>query len=134
MFAAYLAFERAKKERMQVAVHWQDADSSLAKAVNEVFPVSKIMNCGGHAGLAHKKILESRQKLKKAPKSMLSKYEATYPALGKLTCKCGEGNHSDKCECLTAAYISKAHTNLTLMEVQLQEEFVDRLVVKQVHE
>ena len=55
---------RAKEEGMQVAVHWQDADSSSAKAVTEVFPDAEIMICGGHAGRAHKKILESRQKMK----------------------------------------------------------------------
>ena len=36
---------------MDVAIHWQDADSSSAKAVREIFP---IMLCGGHAGRAQK--------------------------------------------------------------------------------
>ena len=49
---------------MQVAVHWQDADSSSAKAVSYVFPDAEIMICGGHAGRAHKKILELRHKMK----------------------------------------------------------------------
>ena len=49
---------------MHVAVHWQDADSSSAKAVSEVFPDADIMICGGHAGRAHKKILELRHKMK----------------------------------------------------------------------
>ena len=35
---------------MQVAIHWQDADSSSANAVREVFPDAEIMICGGHAG------------------------------------------------------------------------------------
>ena len=45
---------------MQVAVHWQDADSSSANAVAAVFPEADIMVCGGHAGRAHKKQLEAR--------------------------------------------------------------------------
>ena len=46
---------------MDVAINWQDADSS-AKAVREIFPEADIMLCGGHAGRAHKNILEKRQK------------------------------------------------------------------------
>ena len=37
---------------MEVAIHWQDADSSSAKAVRKIFPK---MLCGGHGGRAHKK-------------------------------------------------------------------------------
>ena len=37
---------------MDVAIHWQDADSS-AKAVREIYPKAEIMLCGGHAGRAH---------------------------------------------------------------------------------
>ena len=64
---------------MQLAVHWQDADSSSAKAVREVFPDAEIMICGGHAGRAHKKILELRQKIKKASQQMLHRYKDSYP-------------------------------------------------------
>ena len=128
-YAAHVTFERAKKEGMDIAVHWQDADSSSAKAFSEVFPDAEVMICGGHAGRAHKKILELRQKCKKASKPLLDRYGQTYPALGELTCKCSNGNHSDTCGCLTAAFISKAHTNFTsiLMEAQSQEEFAKRL-------
>ena len=61
-YAARLTFRRAKEEGMQVAVHWQDADSSSAKAVSEVFPDAEIMICGGHAGCAHKKITSQNEK------------------------------------------------------------------------
>ena len=53
-FAASLTFQRAKEEGMQIAIHWQDADSSSANAVSEVFPDAEIMICGCHAGRAHK--------------------------------------------------------------------------------
>ena len=131
-FAARVTFQKAKKEGMHVVVHWQDADSSSAKAVNDVFSDAKIMICGGHAGRAHRKILELRQKIKKAPQRILNRYKSSYPQLGKLTCKCmrvGKGNHSASCGCLTVSFISRAHTNFTsiLMAAQSEEEFVKRL-------
>ena len=121
-YAARITFRRAKEEGMQVSVHWQDADSSSAKAFREVFPDAEIMICGGHAGRAHKKMLELHQKRKTVTEKVI---EATFPALGDLSCKC-TGYHSSQCGCL---FISKAHTNFTsiLMEAQYQEEFVRRL-------
>ena len=44
---------------MDVAIHWQDADSS----VREIFPKAEIMLCGGHAGRAHRKICQKRNML-----------------------------------------------------------------------
>ena len=55
-FAACVTFARAKAEGIQVAVHWQDADSSSAKVVTEVFPDAEVRICGGHAGHAYKKV------------------------------------------------------------------------------
>ena len=131
-FSAHLTFQKAKEEGMHVAVHWQDTDSSSAKAVREVFPDADIMICGGHAGRAHRKILELRQKIKNASQQMMHKFKDSYPELGKLTCKCmraGKSNHSANCRCLTAPFISRAHTNFTsiLMAAQSKEEFVKRL-------
>ena len=65
-YAARDTFRKAKEEGMQVAVHWQDADSSSANAVAAVFPEADIMVCGGHAGRAHKKQLEARSKQRAA--------------------------------------------------------------------
>ena len=134
-YAARATFHRAKEEGMQVAVHWQDGDSSSANALTEVFPNAEVMICGGHAGRAHKKILELRQKIKNAPKQMVNKYKNSYPTLGELTCKC-KGNHSDACGCLTPAFITKAHKKFSsiLMEAQSPEEFVNRLEALPKHE
>ena len=41
-YAARITFQRAKEEGLQVSVHWQDADSSSANAVSEVFPSSSV--------------------------------------------------------------------------------------------
>ena len=124
-YAARITFRRAKEEGMQVSVHWQDADSSSAKVFREVIPDAEIMICGSHAGREHKKMLELHQKRKTVTEKVI---EATFPALGDLSCKC-TGYHSSQCGCLTVAFISKAHTNFTsiLMEAQSQEEFVRRL-------
>ena len=67
--------------------------------------------------------------MKKVSKTMIEKYKDTFPALGKLRCKCEGGNHSPTCGCLNLPFISKAHTNFSsiLMEAQSQEEFVKRL-------
>ena len=64
-FSARLTFQKAKGEGMHVVIHWQGADSSSAKAVREVFLDAEIMICRGHAGRAHRKILELCQKNKK---------------------------------------------------------------------
>ena len=87
-FAARVKFQKAKEEGMHVAIYWQNADSSSANAVREVFPDTEVMICGGHAGRAHRKILELRQKINKAPQQMLDRYKSSYPELDKLTCKC----------------------------------------------
>ena len=47
-YAARITFQRAKED---VAIHWQDADSSSTKAVREIYPKAEIMLCGGHAGM-----------------------------------------------------------------------------------
>ncbi len=88
---------------MQIAVHWQDADSSSAKVVNDIFPNAQIMICGGHAGRAHKKILEKCQKIKAFTNYQITKYKDTFPAVvreGWKKCKC-QGNHSAGCGCLS---------------------------------
>ena len=131
-FVARVTFQKAKEEGMHVAVHWQDAVSSSAKSVRAVFPDAEVMICGDHAGRAHRKILELRQKIKKASQQMLDRYKSSYPELGKLTFKCmrvSKVNHSASCGCLTASFISRTHTNFTsiLMAAQSKEEFVKRL-------
>ena len=63
-FAAREVMHRAREEGMKLTVHWQDLDSSSAKAVVECFPEYKIMICGGHAGKNHLKALENYSKMK----------------------------------------------------------------------
>ena len=44
-YAARVTFQSAKEEGMDVAIHWQDADSSSAKAVREIFPKAEKSCC-----------------------------------------------------------------------------------------
>ncbi len=57
-YAARLAFAELKKRGINVAINWQDSDSSSSTALTEVFPDVKVMVCGGHAARAHLKQLE----------------------------------------------------------------------------
>ena len=92
-YAARATFGIAKEEGMQVAVHWQDADSSSANAVAEVFPDAEIITCGGHAGRAHRKQLEVRAKQKVFSKALIARYEKQFPEVRTVTCHC-PGNHT----------------------------------------
>ena len=82
------------------------------------------MLCGGHAGRAHRKILEKRQKKKILPPSHI---ETDFPFICKeyQSCKCVM-YHSSGCGCLSDTCISKAHTTFTSI-AQSQDEFVRRV-------
>ena len=127
-FAARATLKKAKEEGMQIAIHWQDADSSSSNAVTEMFPTAEIMVCGGHAGRAHKKLLEERAKQKAFTDTLRKKFEETYPQVNYVKCHCPD-KHAPGCGCLSKKFIGKAHTNFTsiLMECKSQEEFVNRI-------
>ena len=57
-YAADIIANRAKDEGMNIAVHWQDDDSSSGKCFLGAFPDCKIMLCGGHAARAHGNMLK----------------------------------------------------------------------------
>ena len=65
------------------------------------------MVCGGHAGRAHRKILEKRQKMK----PYIKKYESTFSNMFKDGCKC-KGDRAG-CGCLSDA-LYKKHTRISL--------------------
>ena len=112
---------------MVVAIHWQDADSSSAKAVSEIYPKAEIMLCGGHAGRAHRNILEKHQKNKILPPAHIEKYKTDFPFICKeeyQSCKCVV-YHSSGCGCLADTFISTNFTSI-LIEAQSQDEFVRR--------
>ena len=87
-YAAFLTFRKAKEEGMNIAVQWQDADSSSSNAVTEHFPDAKVMICGGHAGRAHKKQLEKLSKMKQYSPTLIKKYIKSFPSVGSVVCHC----------------------------------------------
>ena len=97
-YAACLTFKKAKDEGMNIAVQWQDADSSSSKAVTDYFPNAKVMICGGHASRAHKKQLE-KQKIKSFTVDTMRKYKDGFPSVGDVVCHCSR--HKQGCGCLS---------------------------------
>ena len=75
-YLAQLVFEEAKADGMNIAVHWQDDDSTSAKCLPCVFPDCKIMLCAGHAHAAAKSY--SREKVaatfKNVPEPLVEKH------------------------------------------------------------
>ena len=80
-YAPRLAFKKAKEEGMNIAIQWQDADSSSSKAVTDHFPDAKVMICGGHVGRAHKKQLEKLKKIKKFSPNLVARYDKQFPSV-----------------------------------------------------
>ena len=125
-YAARLTFKKAKEEGMNIAIQWQDADSS-AKAVTDHFPNAEIMICGGHAGRAHKKQLEKLQKIKSFTVDLIRKYKDTFPSVGDVVCHCSR--HKQGCGCFSKAFIEKARNyfSLILSMSESAEEFATRM-------
>ena len=112
-YAARLTFGEAKKEGMNVAIQWQDADSSSSKAVKEHFPNAEVMICGGHAGRAHKKQLEKLSKMKHFAAHSIAKYGTQFPSIGKVVCHCSR--HKPGCGCFSDKFIERARNNFSLI-------------------
>ena len=126
-YAARLTFKKAKDEGMNIAIQWQDADSSSAKAVTDHFPNAEIMICGGHAGRAHKKQLEKLQKIKSFSADLVRKYKDDFSSVGDVVCHCSR--HKQGCGCLSKASIEKARNSFSfiLSKSESAEEFATRV-------
>ena len=112
-YAARQTFRKAKEEGMNIAIQWQDADSSSSKAVTDHFPDAKVMICGGHAGRAHKKQLEKLSKKKSFTEDFKKKYRETFPQVDEVVCHCQR--HKPGCGCLSEKFIEKARNNFSLI-------------------
>ena len=113
-YAARLMFSKAKEEGMNVAIQWQDADSSSSKAVTDHFPDAEIMICGGHAGRAHKKQLEKLSKMKRFTENLITKHKAEFPSVADVVCHCSS-RHKPGCGCLSDMFIARARNNFSLI-------------------
>ena len=129
-YAANCTFSEAKKEGMNIDVHWQDADSSSSNAVTEHFPKAKVMICGGHAGRAHNKQLEKLAKLKSFSDDFKRKHQGEFPTVNEVACCCPRRHHPG-CGCLTEAFVERARNNFSfiLSDSESAEEFARRIKV-----
>ena len=76
-------YKQAADEGCKVEVVWQDGDSRVAKAVGQHHHDGKVLRCGGHVGRVHR----SCQK-KEFSTDFKRKYEAQFPSVRTLNCKC----------------------------------------------
>ena len=113
-YAARLIFKKVKEEGMNIAIHWQDADSSSSNAMTEHFPNAEVMVCGGHAGKAHKKQLEKLSKMKSFTADFRNSHRETFPQVDTVLCHC-QKRHKLGCGCLSQAFIEKARNNFSLL-------------------
>lgn len=113
-YGADVTFEMAKNEGMNIAVHFQDGDSTSSKSVKKHFPKCDIMSCGSHVAKNHRKHLESLKKRKYFTKQELDEMKKNFPLLHLLAkdaqCCC-KVNHHANCGCLSDDFIRKAGSN-----------------------
>ena len=122
-YAARLTFKKAKEEGMDIAIQWQDTDSSSSNAVTELFPDAKVMICGGHAGRAHKKQLEKLSKIKQFSPTQVSKYRERFLSVDDVVCHCSR--YRSGC----GNFIERARNNFSfiLSQSQSAEEFATKM-------
>ena len=126
-YAARLTFKRTKEEDMNIAIHWQDADSSSSNAGADHFPTTKIMICGGHAGRVHKRQLEKLSTKKSFTADFEKKFRESFPQVDKVVCQCKR--HKPGCGCLSKEFIERARNNFSLILSlsESAEEFSNKL-------
>ena len=121
---AELAFEMAKNNGLHIAVHWQDGDSSTAKAFRRFYPdedKSKVFLCGGHVARAFEKNLKELKTKKKFSDDFVRLHKADFPEVEEVECHCKK-RHSYKvgCGCLSDSFIKQARINLYCCLVQAE--------------
>lgn len=84
---------------MNIAVQWQDADSSSANAVTDHFPNAEVMICAGHAARAHKKRFENFAVKKSFSAKSKRVYREQFPLVDEVACHCKR--HRAGCGCMS---------------------------------
>ena len=126
-YSARELLQTAKQEGLNIAIHWQDADSSSSKSVKDIFPDAKVMICGGHAGRAHLKKLKSLAKKKTFANKFKDTYRKQFPDVDTAKCKCER--HAPGCGCLSDTFCQRARNNFSniLSTSEKATEFSERL-------
>ena len=114
-YLAGVLFAKAKEEGCHIEINWQDQDSSSEKSFRSVYTSetsSRVMKCGGHVGRSHEKALQQLKAKKEFDSGYVSKHKENFPAVQTVVCSCKGKRHSQKCGCLTDAFIQAARRNL----------------------
>lgn len=97
---------------MNVALNWQDQDSSSGLSFRSIFPdgdLNRIMLCGGHVGRA--KNVKEHKTTKTVTVGFKNKHKADFPKIEELECICKGKKHFKGCGCLTDSFILAAKRN-----------------------
>ena len=114
-YLAGVLFKKAKDEGCNIAVNWQDQDSSSEKAFHSLFTMetsARVMKCGGHIGRAHGHALKEVKSKKEFSEDYKRKNRANFPEVDNVSCCCKGKRHSPGCGCLTDSFIESAKRNL----------------------
>ena len=130
-FAARLLFKDAKDLGMNVAISWQDNDSSTSKAIKYIFPEAEIMLCRGHEGRSHLKQLRKLQTMKTFSSKVLENHRKHLRDIKDEKCKwckC-EKRHAKGCGCFTDTFIMNSRNLLShiISTSDSEEEFARRV-------
>lgn len=106
-FAADLLFSKMKEEGLNVALHWQDNDSSSANAVKRHFGDGRTMLCGGHFSRAHYKKLKKVQGQKQFSADDIKNHKKLFPGVENAKCPCIK-HKPGSCGCITDGFISNS--------------------------
>ncbi|XP_068705034.1 uncharacterized protein [Montipora foliosa] len=112
---------QAKEEGLNVAINWQDADSSSAKGFRYSFSneqESRVMLCGGHVGRAHGKKLEDLKGMSTFTPGFIALHKSEFPSIESLKCCCAGKKHTfvatrnkPVCGCIGPGFIQNAKQN-----------------------
>ncbi|XP_031553407.1 uncharacterized protein LOC116290504 [Actinia tenebrosa] len=111
---AYLLFKKAKEEGLNIALNWQDQDSTAEKSFRSIFPdgeLNRVMLCGGHVGRSHGNNLKEYKGKKVVDKGFIDKHKKNRPEISKAKCCCEGKKHSKSCGCLSDDFIAAAKRN-----------------------
>ena len=95
-------FANLKAGGVQVAIHWQDGDSSSEKAFCQSYPSqdSVIVFCRGHVGRQHRRQLQALSKMKRFTENYVARHQDLMSEKDlELRCDCPR-KHKKGCECM----------------------------------
>lgn len=122
-------YKQAKDEGCNIAVVWQDGDSSSQKSVENVYgkEPKRVFRCGGHVGRVHANNLKDLAKIKVFSATQISRLKNKFPEAESAKCHCAR--HSKSCGCLSDTFILNARINhfCCLQQCKTPEEYGRRM-------